>query len=327
MPRHLFPLVCRNSNSFQFAIRIRARTPTLRRSELVVLIVRAVLAVALSVVSIGAFPQQLSPSASEPSQTKQSPAPKYQKGTNQTPSSTNAVAAASAAMAGRTRDAEAAPADAGTQQQKSTHDWWTEADWWVAIGTGILAAITGGLAYFTFQLWSDTGKTIAIAQQSADAAVSNAQMTKEVVRGRMVLNASAGWYGTDTSRSIQGSIVFHNAGQTPVYEIINVMVFGLFDSPKVGFPLDQSATYRRTMVGAGVRDHDGLSWKLLDSHERARIERGEQSFYIYGRMDYRDIFGDPQFIEYRYVSCGEIDMWKFRMCSEGNRTSESERRI
>ena len=144
---------------------------------------RIITLIALAIVICGSGVTQSQPPAPTPakvSDVKQSDAAKNKNGGGDIAQSKSQGFSTAPPIVASPPDTKPAVQQPQTHQDKPPHDWWHEADWFVALGTGFLAAVTGVLAFFTFRLWRATYYLAIDAKKTAQWMSREKQTAKEI---------------------------------------------------------------------------------------------------------------------------------------------------
>jgi hypothetical protein len=197
-------------------------------------------------------------------------------------------------------------------------------EWWLVVLTGILAAITGALAWYTARLYRATvhlgadAKTTAnehgskmvesIAEASraataqegiAKATIENALLMQGVMHKQMRAYVSVEFAGAiyqDENLRFQLDVSLTNSGFTPAKEIGYVISADLlpelpdnFAFPHLGPRQNNDATLapRQSFTVPGTVRH------RIPPEEADQVMRGEgRRLYAWGTVYYKDIFGN-----------------------------------
>jgi hypothetical protein len=181
----------------------------------------------------------------------------------------------------------------------------------------VLAIFTILLAVFTFLLWWTTR---ALVKSSELTAQRQLRAYLQVVKAQVVLRGDP---------VIQ--IEVHNSGQTPAYGIAVPSGVELSENPRKTDPaLTNEDADARAIVGGGETFSIEISYTKgrLNRHEVQGIEEGRLGIYIWGIINYTDIFETKRFTRFSYVLTGGVpsdgeDPMSLQICEKGNETSES----
>lgn len=170
---------------------------------------------------------------------------------------------------------------------KVAHNWWTEADSWVAVGTVALAAVTFSLAFFTYRLWRSTGELVKDARDSS----------QRELRAYMCMDG--GSITRQTPSFFRTAIQFTNSGKTPAHNVRTLITQVVSDKP----PSDRSTAmqpHARGVYGPRTPLHLVIDQNFTPE-VIADVESGKKNFYVWGRVEYTDVFGHKQRSEFRHV--------------------------
>src|ERR1051326_4732465 len=115
---------------------------------------------------------------------------------------------------------------ANAARQEGAFAWYERPDWWVAIGTGVLALVTAALAVYTYRLFrearlarADSVHALGVAEKSAAAATRSADVAKESMQRQLRAYVTVDRITTDKvdDKMIPTvvSVRLINSGQTP----------------------------------------------------------------------------------------------------------------
>jgi hypothetical protein len=208
----------------------------------------------------------------------------------------------------------------------------------IAFWTQILAIITFALAFFTGLLWWATIGLLGDAKETSrkqlrayitidDLGMSNVAnpilppdhtIDLSKIPANLRIPNSAPW-ATGWIR---------NAGQTPALDVVHwgQAVFDTFPIPQNSLePSTSIEGFPRSVIGPQVKT--SKTYRLpapLDNAQIDQLRAGTAAIYVYGRITYRDIFGDPHFTVYRlaYQSYSSVIglIGDLSVCEHGNNT-------
>lgn len=305
----------------------RGTMRTLRHTASRVLMVRALVVTTLLFASGSACSQQpgLTPAESADKQpSKTSPieqiADDKQRGSDESPLVVRGqVTATVKAEITTTKSAEEAGIEAKDREAKSANDRTALRLTLIsAVATVLLTAITGALAFFTWKLWRETGNLVKGAAKHAEM-----QLRAYV----NVHNAYAEWEkGTDILiRAIRISVTTRNSGQTPAHAVASWITAISRPRDNTEFPPPPNAGV--DSIGVHAPRQKNLFEFVYQPPEPFNADEvqiwksGKRSLFVYGRIDYRDVFGEPRYTEFRLVMPPNgvgTDSGKFTACKDGN---------
>jgi hypothetical protein len=171
-----------------------------------------------------------------------------------------------------------------------------------ALGTLAIAVFTAILGGFTISLSKSTRIAAVAAKESADAAVAAERARFFIVIdgyniGRILgafEGTEFGAIGRTTPPTI--SYCFKNYGKTP--GIIRETCLGITFAadPVIPVYLVKISSFPEYMIGAdGSTAPKEISlYQSLTADQAGAISRNTGRLWFFGRMDYRDVFGEPQ---------------------------------
>ena len=192
---------------------------------------------------------------------------------------------------------------------------YTEADFWVAIGTVLLACITAWLAWETRELRRDGAEGVKAAGRSAAAAEKSAAIAREAMQRTLrayVVVKEIKFFISDLGlpRSVTVRIV--NTGQTPSqsqYCFCKVERLDLMPI-KSEFDIKQNPHDIRDVLGIDqTRDITReITYPSISDAAIAAIKT--QELVLHGLIKYQDIFSDePHFTAFCYVFDFQYSEW------------------
>lgn len=187
--------------------------------------------------------------------------------------------------------------DAQTNQSSSKaietthpHDHWgNKSEFWLVVVTGILVLATSILAAYTFKLWSSTSELVNDAKESS----------------KKELRAYVGVVGIEVIRTMENKILgwvdFENTGQTPAHDLTSWICEGVFDKKSPS----ESSFKKGDDEGKGGVLVPGAKWRrhvLIGLHNlnMSDLESESDAIWVWGGIDYRDSFGEPCNVSFRF---------------------------
>ncbi|MRD48803.1 hypothetical protein [Caenimonas koreensis] len=226
----------------------------------------------------------------------------------------------------------AASSDEGNKDAKPAHHWWGEADWWVAVFTGLLCVVTAVLALFTYWLWAGaersglrqlkmTRHSLNVSRRAADAAAATvahmqAASAQELRAHVMVDKLALEMIGTKTHIVITVA----NYGRTPARNVV-VSASALVETAAEENTLSvepQFASVVRPGAIAPTQDHSSIvPLEIADAFE---VEGGRLWLFVTGEVTYHDGFTPDRRSTFRYKRTGPNWMREQAMerCQAGN---------
>jgi hypothetical protein len=208
------------------------------------------------------------------------------------------------------------------------------------------AASTIATAIFTWRLWVSTDKlweesrntserqagemrkALLMAERSANASrrsATAAEHTVDVMRDtaerqlRAYVSAvSAEIKHVEIGGSPEATVVVRNSGQTPAHRLNRMGGIGIgisFDvlAPGVG---PAAKTVASLAAGGSNLQFHKANWTLTQDHMTA-LQNGDLTIWVYGEMNYRDVFNRDWFTKFRFQTGGAMGI-------QGNRLAASE---
>jgi hypothetical protein len=179
------------------------------------------------------------------------------------------------------------------REEAERHDKaWNER--WLTYSTMWLGGVTTALALFTYWLWGATRKLVVGSEQTAQKQL---RAYISMVGGSITLQNNAMF--------IRIYIQVKNSGQTPAYKVSTWVTHQIRDLPQ----FDPSFTEAQPPEQRGGRSIVGpqMPIDLLIDHpitpeEREGINNGIKRIYVWGQIDYTDVFNEPRWTKFRCIS-------------------------
>jgi hypothetical protein len=185
---------------------------------------------------------------------------------------------------------------------------------WVVAGmTGVLAVVTGTLAFFTFGLWRSTSNLVREGHQTARrelrAYVFPFQFEKLVPR-----------IGDVAFASTEVSILIHNFGKTPAYQL-RVAAKAEMSMEHLEQVTDLGPVLGQLAPGATHATIVSIVPAIPPAGSGLEVDTAKSTLYVHGRITYIDAFGVQRYTTFR--------QWnerggKFTSCGVGNETDDDE---
>lgn len=152
---------------------------------------------------------------------------------------------------------------------------------WTARATVALAIVTALLAFFTFRLWTATGRLVKDAEVTA----------KRQLRAYVAFDNFS--RNQDSMQRFYLRIYVKNYGNTPCHDM-SIWITHLEREPEAGFQcattVDKHLVVEKQMLHPGQSFNAG-SPIFFNLHQR-NIDQYEEWIIACGHIDYQDIFGD-----------------------------------
>lgn len=212
-----------------------------------------------------------------------------------------------------------------SHKEESAAEWWKKPDIWVAVFTGILAVITGALAYFTLMLWratktmvdeasltsirqaTETKDALEVSRNAANAAMEQAKISTDALQ-----RSNRAWLGLAGPVEMITPLSFD---KNNVCCNIRLTVKNVGASPAVGtcltcklivgpHPPHDPRTYitvvdegfiQAATIGFGIPviPGDPMQWSTIEFREPINQNSGQSdvSIWLTGYFWYKDEFG------------------------------------
>ncbi len=162
----------------------------------------------------------------------------------------------------------------------------------LAVFTGVLAVSTSLLSLFTYRLWSATRDVVLDGRDTAER-----QLRAYV----FVSDTNYDSTGVTFPNVVAYMPTMKNSGQTPAYDVVfrTQIAFCPKDKLPPLEPLGDNVSYAPLAPGAVLKSPQPPM--QIDLGRLALIQAGTHAVYLYGRIEYRDIFGTLRHTTFRYV--------------------------
>jgi hypothetical protein len=213
---------------------------------------------------------------------------------------------------------------------------WLSADNFLVALTAVLALVTWRLVVQTRRLVDETKGLVteaksASARQAKEAA-DTYWLAKDCAERQLrayiaVSKAFAQWVPEDglLARQVRICVDTKNTGQTPAKSVKSwiTAVSAPPNQDEFEIPTDAQHPLSDAVQGAGQASHFDIWHPVLTftEDEVAVWKRGERSLFVYGRIDYTDVFGHGWYTEFRlrtHPDGVDTDGCKFISCNSGN---------
>jgi hypothetical protein len=172
--------------------------------------------------------------------------------------------------------------------------------------TGLIIAFIAAL--FTALQWASAHRSAAEAKRSADAAERSAKAAEEsaLSSARFAQNGQRSWvflYSVskpprETLVTFGATLTFRNGGPTPATHLWIEALVGKFEEFPKEPPYPSDDHVARESVLGPLSNLDVPIARALSASEIGELKAGEFSFFLYGFVRYRDIFGDSHKTKY-----------------------------
>ena len=201
---------------------------------------------------------------------------------------------------------------AETDQETDERNRKMENETWIRWATVSLALVTTGLAIFTAFLWKSTSKLVSASKET-----SIQQLRAYVHAGLPEIGRAF----SDENGHLSVELIIKNYGQTPAYQLKSSAFIGFYKLP-LSKILD-SANYGNGSLGCIApnqffRVYPVLGRKL-DQSEINDIKVQKAGIYVWGYLEYIDIFKAKRTTEFKMLSTGnDFRDGVFAYCTDGN---------
>lgn len=236
-----------------------------------------------------------------------------------------------------------------SDQPEKTRQETTEADisWWkLTFADALTILFMCAVAIFTFLLWRSTDKLWAVSQRQAQS-METSNQTNYIIAHAAEESAKA---ASDTVKSMNDiaerqlraymsidkiertddssqlgipefNIEIINTGQTPAYEVKINFWLSFREYPlelELEKPEITTFTSKGTF-GTGQPGHSEIKFsRPITIDDIQMMNRGKGAFYIYGEIQYRDVFLKQWHTKFVFCYLGEKAMPKIQIYKDGN---------
>jgi hypothetical protein len=120
------------------------------------------------------------------------------------------------------------------------------------------------------------------------------------------------------------TMLLKNSGQTPAYEVrswANINIIEPINESRLEIPKLSSALSNNNVGSNGMISKAVWFGRALTSGEIEDIEKGVKAIYLFGRIEYRDVFKKDRFTNFRLFYSGKFPVkegMNFYYCQKGN---------
>jgi hypothetical protein len=171
----------------------------------------------------------------------------------------------------------------------------------------ILAVSTIFLALFTLALWRSTDRLWEAGEKQL---ALSADTARRQLRAYLFLDPGKNFSiarGASTTATIEIEIHVKNLGATPAHGVTveSWMALDVWPPPESfsfkGPPDERGRTQSVVAPGAVVHYHTGTA-RPMTPEELADVQSGNRSVYVYGRIEYLDVFNKPHWTNFCQAS-------------------------
>jgi hypothetical protein len=179
--------------------------------------------------------------------------------------------------------------------------------WIFSLFLVIVGIAQAGAIIYTALVTNKAANAAKDAANATTASVTLAEKTaKQELRAYLCVR-TAQIASPDGGNNFQAEIEIFNAGQTPAHRVTHRIAADLQiqHGPPLTFPLPEIEP-EEVPIGPSIpytlRKHIGIG----GPSGRGTIDIGQRIIFVWGRVDYFDIFGDPQHLEFRFRSADAV---------------------
>jgi hypothetical protein len=217
--------------------------------------------------------------------------------------------------------------------EKAGVEWGTWPDWVIVGFTAFLAFLSWRQHELEKRLAADTGDSLAIAKQSADAASMSAKAGQELA---LAARASADLAKRQLRAYVQildatitplkaGEpfcvvVTFRNSGATPAHDVVSCLSVQSRETgagPPDALPEEREG-FSKAPLGPGEAKPMPLDLPAPTQEFIDRFNRGEVTLYAHGEITYRDVFEETHYSRFRLYHDRTRGPASFGTCAEGN---------
>jgi len=198
-------------------------------------------------------------------------------------------------------------------------------DWWLVAFTGFLVLIGACQIGAMLRQEKWMRKTVEVAKASADAANATVKIMGDTAEKQLrayVYPVSAERYRDETGAYVI-RLKIKNAGQTPAYDCSRYMIEAISDGfPQLPENFDKipiPTHIPKSPIPPGETIEFFVNATELTPSKEGQIMVGRAAIYLFGKITYRDAFGNSQLSNFRLVCTGEwMSRGVFAPCQDGN---------
>src|SRR3989338_5658880 len=192
--------------------------------------------------------------------------------------------------------------------------WSTDAEIWIAASTFLLFVVTTALACFTYFLWRSTGKLVEGSDETAKRQL-RAYLSVEFIPQE--------WGALHKEGLGRWKLNVHNTGQSPAKEVMADATYAVLRWPLTNadhrtllsqLPHSEGFDDSKTVIHPGqksflrIRAKDDISQDEINQ----AISGTDYRLHIFGKITYKDIFGESRFTTFCVTVYGGRDLgWIF----------------
>lgn len=173
-----------------------------------------------------------------------------------------------------------------------------------------IAIFTGLLFAATVLLWRATR-----------ALVKGAERTSEL-QLRAYLHVKRAGATRDTDGVLWARVEIQNFGQTPAYDVVQwIGIAGVSDgdTPNIARPSDNVKTAKGIIAPGSNTEFIIPTHDRLGPEKEAALRSGKATIYVFGEIEYRDIFKTNHVTKFKMFLSGEgAAEGRFKNCEDGN---------
>lgn len=218
--------------------------------------------------------------------------------------------------------AKATPDHHGPEHDGERANWTDKAQALTAIAVAIFTAFLSWLSWrqhkLEERLAADTGESLAIAKQSADAATRTAATMEETAERqlRAYIFVTKGRVAYRDGQ-FEARLTIGNSGQTPAYNLRQVGAMRVTDEPAAITFETTDDTGQRMIVPPREETHFVI---FLDPARYPPTGGDARTMYVVGELTYTDAFRRDRYTRFRCTVIGDVmqGLGRLRPCDDGN---------
>jgi hypothetical protein len=174
----------------------------------------------------------------------------------------------------------------------------------VAISTVVMAIFTIALSASTYLLWK-SGEKHSERELRAYVGIDSADFLESVK------------YGTT-----KAEMWVKNTGQTPAYDVLVSASFYYCSLPLEHFPDHKPERESKVTLFPNCKMKvPAIMEAMVGDENRKAIKADQAAFFFYGKIRYRDAFGNDWYTNFRYIADDKSGTLQWRGAKEGNDAS------
>ena len=160
----------------------------------------------------------------------------------------------------------------------------------ITSATVALAWITGFLAFFTFGLWIATYRLVKDAKDTAKNELRAYVGIQDITVRRL------------PEGIFQAVVTVVNGGRTPAYSFRRFLNVGVFDATHTSFGVGELTSPMPMAPNTPTPMRKVLPIISQEDVDRVSAPHAARHVFVWGRIEYKDIFKVPQHVTFRFMS-------------------------